>query len=86
MDVTDKDKKESSSVSTELFDRIEERVIHYRTVLKRIEADLPGSLSIGRRYYVQMGGLKVALKARITSLIDLLLDQFSKNFTIAATA
>ena len=68
------------------FDQLQERVIHYRSVLRRIEADLPPSLSIGRRYHVRMGGLKTALKSKITSLVQQLLARFSSDFTSAAIA
>lgn len=67
------------------FDYLEERITHYRQVLCRIETDLPPSLAVGRRYHVQLIGLKTALKSKIYSVIDQLLSHFSKNFTKAAT-
>lgn len=67
------------------FDLLQERVLHYRQILKRIEADLPCTLSVGQRYLVQMGGLKSALKNKIVSIIDQLLARFSDNFTSSAT-
>lgn len=67
------------------FDLLQERVEHYRQVLKRIETDLPCTLPVGRRYLVQMGGLRSALKNKIASVVDRLLVRFSRNFTSSAT-
>ena len=67
------------------FDYLEEKITHYRHVLCRIETDLPPVLAVGRRYHVQLIGLKTALKNKIYSVIDELLSHFSKNFTKAAT-
>lgn len=67
------------------FDLLNERVLHYRQILKRIEADLPSTLSVGQRYLVQMSGLKSVLKNKIDNIIDQLLARFSDNFTKSAT-
>lgn len=79
MDLESLDKKDVD------FDVLVERVLHYRQILKKIEADLPRTLSVGQRYLVQMGGLKSILKNKIASIIDRLLSRFSKNFTKSAT-
>ena len=67
------------------FDLLQERVLHYLQVLKTIETDLPCALSVGRRYLVQMSGLKSVLKNKIASIIERLLGRFSQNFTASAT-
>ena len=67
------------------FDKLTDRVIHYRQILERIEADLPCALPVGRRYLVQMGGLKSVLKNKITAIVERLLDRFSDSFTQSAT-
>ena len=66
------------------FKILTEKLAQYQGILRLIEAELHRTLHVGR-YEVKLDRLKSFLEERVTSIIDLILKEFSRLFADSAT-
>ena len=66
------------------FKVLTEKLAHYQRQLRLVQDELHQTLHVGR-YEIKLNRLKGFLEDRVTAIINLILDEFSRKFANSAT-